>query len=67
MEKTLLIKFGGEETWTASELDNLLDAIDGVVDHGTSVIAVPDDIDFLSPEEAEEFADQLISEIKETE
>jgi len=57
--KTLFVKVGGDYQWTENQIDNLVEEIDGVLPDEISVIAVPDDVKYLTPEQVEDFADEI--------
>lgn len=58
-EKTLFVKVGGDYQWTEEQIDSLTEEIAGVVPDEVSIITVPDDVKYLTPEQVEDFAEEI--------
>lgn len=66
-DKTLFVRVGGDQHWTQDEMDQLIEGIDSITDEGIEIIATPDDVEYLSPDQVEEFAQELIEALPEDE
>ena len=56
-DQLLALQFSSD--WTEGELNQLMEAVDGFVDDDTDVVAVPEDIEFLTRSEVEQLTNQL--------
>lgn len=56
-ERMLFLQFSAE--WTAGQIESLIDTLDGATPEDVGIIAVPDDVDYLSEDEAEQFINEL--------
>lgn len=61
--RTLFLQFD-PSVWTAEELDNLLEALDGTTPDNVEIAAVSDDIEYLDEEAVEEMTDRLLENLE---
>jgi hypothetical protein len=63
-EKHLFVKVGGDYQWTDQQMDSLVDSLDAITDDEVSVIATPDDVEYLTSDELEAFAERIMEAVE---
>jgi hypothetical protein len=63
-DKTLFVKVGGDYQWTDQQMDDLIDKLSDCLPDEIGVIVVPDDVEYLTSDELEAFAERIMEAVE---
>jgi hypothetical protein len=63
-EKHLFVKVGGDYQWTDQQMDDLIDKLSDCLPDEIGVIVVPDDVEYLTSDELEAFAERIMEAVE---